>query len=72
MPERIFMKLGMYITTPETILHKSLPSVCLFVCVSLLSNVARQRLGKLVPAATYKHNNRRVVGDSVLYAVRAE
>jgi hypothetical protein len=40
MPEPIFMKLGMYIMATEPIstvlLHKSLPSVCVSVCVSLL------------------------------------
>jgi hypothetical protein len=55
------------------VLHKSLPSVCMSVCVSLLPLVrtgsvkcippfiARQRLGKYVPAATNAHNNRRIV-----------
>jgi hypothetical protein len=56
------------------VLHKSAPSVCVSVCVSLLSLrgkgsvkcitpfVARLRLGKHVPAATNKRNNRRIVG----------
>jgi hypothetical protein len=55
-------------------LHKSPPSVCVSVCVSLLlfqdnGSVrcipvfgARQRLGKHVSAATNTRNNRRIVG----------
>jgi hypothetical protein len=56
------------------VLHKSLPSVCVSVCVSylLLLNkgsvkgivafLARQRFGKHIPAATNTHYNRRIVG----------
>jgi hypothetical protein len=63
-------------------LHKSLPSVCMSICMSLLSllgngsvkcvphNVARQRLGKHVPAATNTRDNRRIVGRVIFYAVR--
>jgi hypothetical protein len=61
------------------VLHKSLPSVCVSVCVSLLSLlrktwikcilpfIARQRLGKHVPAATNTHNNRRIYGRVCLW-----
>jgi hypothetical protein len=72
MPESVFMKLGMHIMAPEPIstavLHKFLPSVCVSVCVSLLSLlrkgsvkcispfIARKRLGKNVLAATNTHN----------------
>jgi hypothetical protein len=64
------------------VLHKSLPSVCASVCVSILllqSNGsvkcippfgARQRLGKHVSAATNTPNNRRIVGLIIFYAVR--
>jgi hypothetical protein len=56
------------------VLHKSLPSVCVSVCVSLLSLLgngsvkclppfgARQRLGKHVPAATNTRYSRSIVG----------
>jgi hypothetical protein len=54
MAEPIFMKLGMYIMAPEPIstayfVNTSRLSVCLYVYPSF---VARQRLGKNVPAAT--------------------
>jgi hypothetical protein len=54
------------------VLHKSLPSVCVSVCVSVLSLlgkgsvkciplfVAGQRLGNHVPVATKRRNNRRI------------
>jgi hypothetical protein len=63
------------------VLRKSLPSVSVSVCVSLLSLlgkgsvkyiphfIARQRLGKHVPAATNTRNNRRIVGRVIFYAV---
>jgi hypothetical protein len=68
MPELIFMKFGIYIYYDiwihlNGIFHKTLLSVCVPVCVSLLSLlgkgsvkcirswVARQRVGKDVPAA---------------------
>jgi hypothetical protein len=63
------------------VLYKSLPSVCVSVCVSLLSlqgNIplkfippfgARQRLGKHFPAAT-NTRNRRIVGRVIFYSVR--
>jgi hypothetical protein len=56
------------------VLHKFLPLVSVSLCVSLLSllgkgsaqcippSVARQRLGKHVPAETNARNNRRIVG----------
>jgi hypothetical protein len=66
MPEPIFMKLGMYIMAPEPILTASLPSVCVSLCVSLLS---RQQHSKHVPAATNTLNNNRI-GRVVFYAVR--
>jgi hypothetical protein len=50
MPERIFIKFGVYIIEPEPIstdvLHKSLPSARVPIFF------ARKRLGKRVPAAT--------------------
>jgi hypothetical protein len=49
-------------------LHKSLPSAC--VCICIPSIVARQRFGKHVHAATNTSNNRRTVGRFVFYAVR--
>jgi hypothetical protein len=69
MPESIFMKLGMYIyhgtwAHLNGVLHKSLPSVCASICISLLSLlgngsvkciphfIARQWLGKHITAAT--------------------
>jgi hypothetical protein len=60
------------------VFHKSLPSVCVSVCVSLLSllgkcsvkcilpSVARGWLNKRVPAATNTHKNRRNVGRKCL------
>jgi hypothetical protein len=63
------------------VLHKSLPSVCVSVCVSLLSLQvhcsvkcvppfgARQQLGKHFLAATNTRNNRRIVGQVILCAV---
>jgi hypothetical protein len=64
------------------VLHKSLPSVCVSVCVSLVSLQgngsvkfippfsARQRLGKHVPAAKNTSNNIRIVKRVISYAVR--
>jgi hypothetical protein len=48
--------------------HKSLPSVC--VPVFVFPIVARQRLGKHVPAATNSRNNRRIVGRFDFYMTR--
>jgi hypothetical protein len=84
MPEHIFMKLGVYIYNVawahlNGILHKSLPSVRVSVCVSILSLlgkgpvkyvppfIARQRLGKHVPARTNTCNNRRSLGRVCLW-----
>jgi hypothetical protein len=50
------------------ILHKSLPLVCVSLCVSPI--VARQRLGKSVSGNEYARNNRRIVGRVVFCAVR--
>jgi hypothetical protein len=63
------------------VLHKSFPSVCVSVCVSLLSLQgngsvkcvppfgARQRLGRHVPVATNTGNNRRIAGRVIFYVV---
>jgi hypothetical protein len=63
------------------VLHKSLPSVCMSLCVSLLSLlgkgsvkcippfVARQRLSKYNPAGTNTRNSRRIVGRVIFYAI---
>jgi hypothetical protein len=63
-------------------LLKSLPSVCVSVCMSFLSLlgkgpvncippfVDRQRLDKNVPAATNTRNSRRIVGCVIFYIVR--
>jgi hypothetical protein len=64
-PEPIFTKLGMYVYI--MVLHRSLPSVCVSVRVSL--SVTRQRLGKHVPAATNKLINIRIVGRVVFCAI---
>jgi hypothetical protein len=57
MPEPIFMKLGMYIMTLESlstgVLHKSLPSVCVSIYVS--PTIAKQQLAKDGSAATNTH-----------------
>jgi hypothetical protein len=67
--------------TLNGVLHKSLPSVCVSVCVSLLSlldnrsikciphNVARQQFRKYVPVATNTGNNRRIPGSVIFYVV---
>jgi hypothetical protein len=75
----------MYIMATEpisTAYFINLPSVYMCVCVSLLSllgngsikcippNVARQRLGNHVTAATNTCNNRQIVGRIIFYAVR--
>jgi hypothetical protein len=57
MPERIFMRLGMYIIAPGSIstayfINPSQQSVCLYVCPPI---VARQRLGAHVPMAINMH-----------------
>jgi hypothetical protein len=61
------------------VLYKFRPSVCVPVCVPLLSFIgkgsakyiphfgARQRLGKHVPAATNMRNNNRIVGRACLW-----
>jgi hypothetical protein len=79
MPEPIFIKLGTYIMAPEPIstayfINPSRQSVS--ACVSFLSLlgkgsvkcippfIARQRIGKHVPAATSIRNNRRILLDA--------
>jgi hypothetical protein len=57
MPVSIFMKIGMYITTPGPIstayfINPSHQSVCLYVYPPI---VARQRLGKNVTEAANAH-----------------
>jgi hypothetical protein len=64
------------------VLHKSLPSVYVSACVSLLLLLgndsvkcippfgARQRLGKHVPTATNTSNDKRTVGRFIFYMVR--
>jgi hypothetical protein len=63
----------------NTVLHKSLLSLCVSVCVSPLWNgmvkcispfIATQRLGKHVPVAKNTCNARRGVGRVFFYAVR--
>jgi hypothetical protein len=81
--EPICMKFSMYIIAPDPhlngVLHKPLPSVCVFVCVSFLSLldnslvtcippfIARQWLGTHVPVATNTCNNRRIAGHECLW-----
>jgi hypothetical protein len=64
------MKLGMNIMAPgahlNSIFHKSLPSVCVCMCIPHI--VATQRLSKHVPAAMNTRNNRRTVGCIVFNA----
>jgi hypothetical protein len=76
------MKLGTYIMAMEPVsrasFHKSLPSICVSVYVTLLSLQvigsvkcillfgARQQLDIDVPAATNTSSNRRTVGGVVL------
>jgi hypothetical protein len=76
------MELGTYIMAIEPVsrasFHKSLPSACVSVYVSLLSLLgngpvkcilpfgARQQLGIDVPATTNTSSNRRIVGGIVL------
>jgi hypothetical protein len=82
MPEPIRMKLGMYIMAPDPIstayfINPSHKSVCLYVySLSLLGKgwvkcippfIARQRLGRHVPAAANTRNSRRIVGRVYLW-----
>jgi hypothetical protein len=50
------------------ILHKSLPSVCVFVCI-FPPIILTQWLGEHVPVATNTCNNRRIVGRVIFYVV---
>jgi hypothetical protein len=73
MSEPISTKFSMYVMPPEPIskmyfINPSHQSVCLHVYPP--HKVARQRLGRCVPAATNTHNNRRTVGGVVLCTVR--
>jgi hypothetical protein len=64
------------------VLHKSLPSICMYACVSLMSLQgngsvncispfgAKQRLGKHVPTATNTRNDKRIVRRFIFYTVR--
>jgi hypothetical protein len=66
------MKLGTCITAPEPIsamyfVNPYHRSVCLYVYLPI---VARYRLSKHIPAVTNTRNNRRIVGDVVVYAAR--
>jgi hypothetical protein len=72
MAEPIFMKLGMYIMAHKPIstmyfINPSHQSVCLYVYPTI---VARQRLGKHIPAATNTRNIKKLVGRIVFCAVR--
>jgi hypothetical protein len=71
MIEPIFLKLGMYIMEPKSISMAyfiNFPiSQCVCMCIHLI--VARQRLGKNLPAAKNTCNNRRIVGGVVFYTV---
>jgi hypothetical protein len=67
------------LSTSQLPLHKSLPSVCVSVCESLLSLldngsvncnppfIVRQRSFKHLPAAINRRNNRRIVGSVCLW-----
>jgi hypothetical protein len=68
----MFMKLGMYIMTPEPIskayfINPSHESVCLQVHLLI---VARQRLGKNFAVAMNTQATIKIVGRVVFYAVR--
>jgi hypothetical protein len=82
--ETRYVRVGIYHGTwahLNGILHKSLPSVCVSVYVSLLllqgnGSVkcirligAMQRLGKHIPEATNTYNNRRIIGLVIFYVV---
>jgi hypothetical protein len=84
MSEPLFMKHGVYIMATETIstayfINPSHQSVSVFVSILQLLGkgsvkgiphfIARQRLGKHVPAARNACKNRRVIGRDILYAV---
>jgi hypothetical protein len=60
--EAISMKFCMYIMAQNGVLHESLPSVCLSVCIFLLSLQSNGSV-KTFP------RQRRIVGTVVLYAV---
>jgi hypothetical protein len=63
-----FVCISLHLSTLNSGLHKSPTSICVSVCVSL-PIVARQRLGKHVPAAKNTCNSRRIVGRFFFCAV---
>jgi hypothetical protein len=79
MSDQIFMKLVYHVTWARLngVLHKSLPSVCVSVCVSLLlllgeswvkcmpPFIARQRHGKHVTAAKNTCNNTHIMNSHI-------
>jgi hypothetical protein len=72
MPEPIFMKVDTYIMAPEPIsttyfINPSHQSVCLYVYPPI---VAKQLLGKHVPAAMNTFNNIRIAGRVLFCASR--
>jgi hypothetical protein len=72
MLEPIFMKLAMYIMASEPhlsgVLHKSLLSVCVFLCISL-SLLGNGPERNATMATKYTSNNRKSFGLVVFYAV---
>jgi hypothetical protein len=71
MPEPVFMKHGMYFmaTEPISTAYFLNPPISLCVGMFIPPIVARQRLGKHVPAAKDTRNSRRI-GHVIFYAVR--
>jgi hypothetical protein len=66
-------KLGMYITAPQPIstayfINPSHQSVCLYESMCISPIVARQRLGKHVPATTFTRDNKRTA-DGVSFVL---
>jgi hypothetical protein len=72
MAEPNFMKPRMYIMAIEPIstayFKNTSRRLCACMCIPPI--VARQRLGKHVPAATNTRNSRRIDGRVIVYAVR--
>jgi hypothetical protein len=72
-PEPVFMKLGMYIMTPEPhlngVLHKSLPPVCVSLCISNLSLIGNGSI-KRYRDNEYTSNDKQIIGRVVFSAVR--
>jgi hypothetical protein len=67
MPEPNSVCISWHLIYVSGVLHKSLPSVCVYVYIP---SFARQWLNKHVPAATSTRNNSKIVGRFVFYAVR--